>query len=319
MAPVLDVRVRAGDHVRTGDILVTLDARDVRDHALQATASAAAAEKALGQARTAQAAADAQHKLATAWHARITALHARNSATEQERDEANARLAAAAAAAEGSRAGIDVAEANLQAARAAAGAASTTESFTTIRAPFDALVTERLIDPGNMAGPGTPLLRLESVGARRVEATIDESRARFVGIGDHVEIVVDADSGESSPLQGIVSEVARLVAADRRAFLVKIALPSGTDVRTGSFARVRFGGATSRALVVPASAVRRQGQVTSVFVVEANTARLRLVQVGESRGEHVPILSGLEPGEFVIVHPPPQLVDGHPVSIGARQ
>ena len=65
--------------------------------------------------------AEAEHRLAAAWHTRITALHARNSATEQERDEADTRLATATARVAGARAAIEMVEANLTSARAAAG------------------------------------------------------------------------------------------------------------------------------------------------------------------------------------------------------
>ncbi len=156
VATIAGIRVKAGDRVRAGDVLITLDARDVTEHTGQARASAVAAEKTLAQARTEQSAAEAEHRLAAAWQKRIATLHARNSATDQERDEAEARLSAAAARLAGTQAGIEAAEAQLASARAAVGVATATESFTTVRAPFDGLVTERLTDPGNLAGTRHP-------------------------------------------------------------------------------------------------------------------------------------------------------------------
>ena len=315
VAPILDVRVRAGDRVRKGDVLVTLDARDAADHARQATAAAVAAEQALAQARTARAAAEADRRLAAAWQARINALHAKNSATAQERDEAEARLESATARAAGAQAGIDLAEANVTAARAASGAATTTESFSIIRAPFDALVTERLIDPGNLAAPGTPLVRVDSTTQRRVEVTVDEARAAFIQVGDRVDVLIERSSerDEELPLEGAVAEVARAIDAGQRAFTVKVTLPASEAARSGTFARVRFRGASRRVLLIPASAIRRQGQVASVFVVEEGMARMRLVQTGDTEREGVVVLAGVDAGETVVTSPPPQLVDGHPV------
>ena len=83
--------------------------------------------------------------------------------------------------------------------------------------------------------------------------------------------------------EGVVSEVARAVDVDQRAFTVKVALPLTVTARTGTFARVFFPGAPRRLLRVPATAVRRHGQVASVFVVQEGVARLRLVQVGTRR------------------------------------
>jgi multidrug resistance efflux pump len=198
VATIVGIGVKAGDRVRAGDVLVTLDARDVVEHAQQVRASALAAEKTLAQARTAQSAAEAEHRLATAWHTRIVALHARNSATDQERDEADARLTAAVARVAGAQAAIEVAEANLGSARSAVGAATATESYATVRAPFDGLVTERLTDPGNLAAPGVALLRMESAGTRQVHGRVDEARAAYVHPGDTVDVQMDG-VGEPAP------------------------------------------------------------------------------------------------------------------------
>jgi RND family efflux transporter MFP subunit len=319
VATIASVRVKAGDRVRAGDVLATLDARDVTEQTRQAQASALAAEQALAQARTEQRAAEAEHRLATAWHERIAALHARNSATDPARDVAEARLAAAAARLAGAQAGIEAANAHLASSRAAVGVVTATESFSTVRAPFDGLVTERLVDPGNLATPGVPLLRVDSDGARQVVVRVDEARASYVDPGDRVSIVIDALDGsdpDGTGFEGVVAEVARAVGADQRAFTVKVTVPGSVTARSGSFARVVFRGAPRRALLVPANAIRRHGQITSVFVVQEGTARLRLIQVGESSPQGVEVLAGLDAGESIVTAPLERLVDGARVTIG---
>jgi membrane fusion protein (multidrug efflux system) len=69
------------------------------------------------------------------------------------------------------------------------------------------------------------------------------------------------------------------------------------------------------ALLVPQSAVLERGQVRSVYVLEREIARLRLVTLGETRDNRREILSGLTAGETVIVAPPPLLSDGTRVAI----
>ena len=256
--------------------------------------------------------------MATAWQKRIAALHARNSATDQERDEAEARLSAVAARLAGTEAGIESADAHLASARAAVGVATATESFTTMRAPFDGLVTERLTDPGNLAAPGVPLLRIESDGARQVVVRVDEARAAYVHTGDRVTVLIDAaaEHGEDDKgLEGVVAEVARAVGADQRAFTVKVSLPSTVTARTGSFARVVLRGAPRQALLVPAHAIQRHGQVLSVYVVQDGVARLRLIRVGTSSSEGVEVLAGLDAGESIVVSPLTRLVDGADVTV----
>jgi RND family efflux transporter MFP subunit len=317
VATIVGVRVKAGDRVRAGDVLVTLDARDVIEHTAQARATAVAAEKSLMQARTELGAAEAEQRLATAWQKRIAALHARNSATDQERDEADARLAAAAARVAGVQAAIEGADAHLASARAAVGVATATESFLTVRAPFNGLVTERLTDPGNLAAPGVPLVRIESDGARQVVVRVDEARAAYVHPGDRVRVLagaLDEDLTGDEGTEGLVAEVARAVGSDQRAFTVKVTIPQ-TVTRSGSFARVVFRGAPRRVLLVPANAIQRHGQVSSVYVVQDGVAALRLIQVGASLPDGMEVLAGLDSGESIVTSPLQRLADGIRVTV----
>ena len=319
LASVLAVRVRAGDAVRTGDVLITLDARDLSAQARQASSTVTALEQALARARGEQRAAVAEQGLAAAWHQRVATLRDRNSATAQEFDEADARLAGATARVAAASAAVDQAAAALDASRAGAEAATTTQSFAVIRAPFAGVVTERLVDPGALATPGAPLLRMDADDGRRVEARVDESRAQFIRSGDRVQVALASTTSPDTDdvVNATVDEVARAVAADQRAFTVKVRLPMGVTPRTGTFARLRFTGAPRRALVVPATAVRRNGQVASVFVVADGVARLRLVQLGDESPGHVEIRAGLDAGEAVITPVPPVLTDGRKVTTGA--
>ena len=212
----------------------------------------------------------------------------------------------------------------MAAARAAADAATTTQSFGLVKAPFDGLVTERLTDPGNLASPGMPLLRLDSAGASHVEVRVDEARERYVREGDRVEVRFGEVAGTSRTVDGVVTEIARAVSADDRAFMVKVSLAGDSPTKTGTFARVRFRGASREALVVPSSTIRRQGQLSTVFVIEEGVARLRLLQTGHEGAEGVEVLAGLERGEVVVNAPPPGLTDGRRVvaqepATGVRQ
>ncbi len=114
---------------------------------------------------------------------------------------------------------------------------------------------------------------------------------------------------------GRVTEVARAVDSDTRTLLVTIALPSSPGGLTpGMFGRAAFAGSTRRLLTVPDGALVRSGQLTSVFVVDGERARLRFVNVGRSADGATEIRAGLSEGESVVVDPPPSLRDGTPVT-----
>ncbi|RPH77166.1 MAG: efflux RND transporter periplasmic adaptor subunit, partial [Candidatus Rokuibacteriota bacterium] len=278
-------------------------------------AGVAAAEQGVKAATTNRAAAEAGLGLAAATHRRIAELRGKNSATPSELDQAVSGLKAAESHVAGAQAGIQQAQAAAEAARAGLRAATVGASYAVITAPFDGIVTEKRVEVGNMATPGTPLLTVEDDRGFRLEVRVDESRVGDIDRTRPVDVVIDSlgASGARDWQPGRISEVAR--AADgAHAFLVKIDLPAGAALRSGMFGRARLGGRSRQALMVPASAIIRRGQLTSVFVVDKdNRARLRLVQLANTSGERAEVVAGLDSGERVVVKPGATLVDGAPV------
>jgi RND family efflux transporter MFP subunit len=311
LAPVRDVRVSPGDRVREGQTLVVLDGDDLAAGARAARSAAVAAEQGSKAAAAELMAAEAGLTLARASHDRVAGLEARRSATAQELDEATAALRSAEARVASASARASQAASAVESARAAGDQASTTNSFSTIAAPFDGTISEKLVEPGNLASPGMPLLRLEDTRGFRLEVRVDESRIGRIRNGDSVPVILG--TGATTSIAGTVVEVSRAVDADARAFLVKIALPDTRGLRSGEFGKARFGGTPRRALTVPSSAIVRRGQLTSVFVVEQGRARVRLVSLSESE-----VLAGLTESEVVILSPPPGVTDGRRVSAGGR-
>ena len=313
VAPIREVRVSPGDRVRPGQVLIVLDGRDLAAQARRAQASGLSAEQDVRAAEFERQGAEASLDLARATQARIAALHARRSATAQELDDATGALRAAESRAAGAAARARAAAAGVDGARAASEAAATTEAFSRLVAPFDGIVTGKMAEPGNLAAPGTPLLRIEDVRDFRLAVRVDESRIGRLAAGTAVPVTLDTGGGVPRIVGGTVTEVGRAVDADRRAVLVKIALPAGGDVRSGMFGRARFPAGPRQALSIPAAALTRRGQMTTVFVVENAVARLRLVSVSGSE-----VLAGLSAGEMVIVNAPPAVSDGRRVRVGGR-
>jgi RND family efflux transporter MFP subunit len=314
LAPVREVRVAPGERVRTGQVLIVLDGRDLDARARSTRAAALAADQDVAAATSEQQAADAALALARATHGRIVGLHARRSATAQELDDATGALRAAEARATGAGARLEAAKAGVQSARAATEETETTASFALVTAPFDGVITEKMVEPGNMAAPGTPLMRLEDTRGFRLDVRVDESRAGQISPGAVVPVSLDSGAGGAATMvNGTAAEIGRAVDADARAFLVKITLPDTPGLRSGTFGRAHFSGRTRRALTVPAGALVHNGQVTSVFVVEKDVARVRLVNVSGNE-----VLAGLSEGDLVVATPPSALADGHRVTGGGR-
>ena len=314
LAPVRDVRVAPGDRVRSGQVLIVLDGTDLAAQARSGRAAAEAADRSATAAASEQEAADAALVLARATHERIAGLNAKRSATAQELDDATGALRTAEARAAGAAARAQAARSAVDSARAASEAAGITESFASIAAPFDGVVTDKMVEPGNMAAPGTPLMRVEDTRGFRLDVRVDESRIGQVAPGAVVPVALDSGTGGVATIvSGTVSEIGRAVDADARAFLVKIALPQAAGLRSGMFGRAQFSAPARRAVTVPEGTIVRRGQMTSLFVVEQGIAHLRLVDARETE-----VLAGLSEGEVVVIAPPPTLTDGRQVTEGGR-
>lgn len=327
LAPVLELRVGPGTSVRRGQVLVRLEDRDLTAQQHRAVAGREAAEHGGRAAGAERDAARSALALAMAHHERISLLHVRQSATDDEFDRAVAGLRASTARVAAADARVAEAAAALAAASAGADAARAGASWAVITAPFDGVITEKLVEPGNMAAPGMPLLRMEEGGAMRVDVRLDESRAAGVTVGDEVDVLLDraADSvgiaiqafqstrTTGRRLTGCVSEIARAAEAGAHAFLVKIDLPPDLRAPSGTFAHVYFTGPSRNVLVVPRAALVRRGQLTSVYVVDGDRVRVRLVSVGDAAYGSVAgvleVLSGLDAGDRVVIDPPPGLRD----------
>ena len=316
LAPITDVRVRPGDRVRKGQILVTLDGRDLQSQAERASAAMRAAEQAGRAASADKQAAEAALTLARLSFDRIDGLYAKRSATRLELDEATAAIEAARARAAGADAHVAESTAALAAAQSAANAAAITASYAMIAAPFDGTISERFADPGAIAAPGAPILTIEDTSAFRLDVRIDEARAEQLAIGQTAD--VRFDSGEDLIIHARVAELSRIDSASH-AFLVKLDLPPSGGIRSGMFGRAMFSGPARSVLSAPARAIVRRGQLSFVFVVDADqVARLRPITIGAAFGDRVEVLAGLSDGDTLVAGPPPSLTDGARVT-GARQ
>jgi len=309
VAPIQTVHVRAGDRVRAGQILVTLDARELTANVERAAAAATAAAEASRAAESRLATAQAGLQLAAATHERIRSLHDKRSATPQELDQAVAALGSAEGQVQAARSDAAASAALRDAARAASDAAAVARSYAELAAPFDGMVADRLADPGSLAAPGLPLVVVEQSGTARLEVRLDESRAAWASAGQLAGIRLDGTSG-TNWVEAKVLEVGR-VDPSSHSFLIKLELPPGVSGRTGSFGRARFAGPARHTLVVPSASLIRRAGLTFVFTVDPESlARLRPVVAGAVVGDRTEVLAGVADGELVVVTPPASLTDG---------
>jgi membrane fusion protein (multidrug efflux system) len=268
LATIDDVRVRSGAEVAVGDVLVVLDARDL--------------EAGAQEAEQAHAAARARLVLAEREAERLAHLVAEGVATVQDSDRAAANLRVA-------RADVARAERALEAARIA-------KSHTEIHSPVAGRVVDRLAEPGDTATPGKPLLRIYDPSVLRVEAPVRESLAVKLHLGALLAVEVES---LDLRVEGAVDEIVPFAETGARTLLVKVRLPADARLYAGLFARLAIPAGERMRLLIPESAVVREGQLEQVEMADAaGAARLRVITTGERLSDgRIEVLSGLQEGE----------------------
>ncbi len=237
--------------------------------------------------------AEAQVALAEQTHGRVSRLAAQGAASQQELDQAVATLEAA--------------RAGLAEARAQAG-------YVEVTAPFAGVVSARMADPGDLAVPGRPVLRIQGAGATLVVADLPADAQGLVAPGTAVSV-----QGEGRAAGASVTRVVPALDPVSRRFRVEARIEGEAPWSPGEVVRLVLAGAGGGSRWVPEDAVVRRGQLAGVFAVESDTLRLRWLRLGRRVDDAVEILAGPEGTLTVVRRPDADLVDGQPVSGTTRE
>jgi multidrug efflux pump subunit AcrA (membrane-fusion protein) len=330
MGNIVAMKVREGDTVHAGQILLEIDSREARIQTQKSDAGLVEMNGALDEvdrrikaAESNRNAADANRQLATSTFHRYQQLLARQSISPQEFDEVRARDEVANAEAERAERMVQSLQAKrrqalarIDQAKADVAGSQVYSGYTRIAAPINGVVVSRQADVGYMAAPGAPLLTIESGNDYRLEVAVQESQINKINLRDQVRVQIDALGQQE--LAGTVVEIVPASDPASRTYLIKISIssPGGNQllIRSGLYGKARFVTGHTQALTIPRKAVVERGQLTSVYVVDqSGIARLRLVQTGKTYSDRVEVLSGLREGEQIVVDGVAAVSDGSQV------
>ena len=293
MAYVDQILVRPGDKVRAGQILVRLNSDDLK--AKQAQASA--------QYREAQAAT----RNAERDYNRFVTLHSQQSVSDKELENMELHKVSMQSKLEMAQQALSEVEAML--------------AYTDIRSPFSGVVAQKLVEKGNMAHPGMPLMVVEQPGKMEVRASVPENYVSHAKVGD--KVLVDVKS-LGCTLSGTISELSSSASLSGGQYTMKVDvdLSDRKDILSGMFVGIRLSGQPSatiqpsgRIWISQSSLVQRE-QLRGVYVVSPEgRALLRWVRLGKEEADRVEVLSGLGAGEQVVLVANGKLYNGRKVSV----
>jgi RND family efflux transporter MFP subunit len=312
MGPVTSVLVREGDAVKAGQVLLTLDERELAERRSAARAAVQESTHAKEEVARGVAAAQAQADVMQKTYERYAMLRDKKSVSPQEFDEVEAKQHAAQEGLAGVKAKQQQVSSMAERAQAESRAMETVAGYARVTAPFSGVVVRRMVEPGAMAAPGVPLLVVEATSQYRLEVTVDTAEANNVKRGTKARVELDALPGKN--FTGSVAEMEAGADTGSHTVRARIELPHDAAIRSGLFGRAWFARRKKKAIALPQAAILHRGQLHGVYVVDAEgIARLRMVTLGRSIGEKMEILSGLSEGERVVMDAANRELDGKKV------
>jgi len=267
---ILDIKVGPGDRVQAGQVLAVLDDAELRSRLGQAQEQVAALQAQLAQARS-----DYQ---------RFNALVERRVVPRREFDQVKARY--------------ETLQAQVQQAQQAVREAQANFRYGKVVSPANGLVAEKLVNVGDLATPGRPLFTIFNPQQMRLEAQVGEQYSFWLQVGAPVQVVITSLPWK---VDTVIEEVVAQAASDSRTFLVKARLPWHRELRPGLFGRLFFAGRNRDALLIPAAAVKKLGQLETVIVLTPAGPQTRQVRLGKEYEENVEVLAGLQAGEEILL------------------
>jgi RND family efflux transporter MFP subunit len=282
-ARILEIPKAEGDAVRRGDVLVRFEIPSSAGEVGKQQAEIGRAEARITNARAAQ--------------DRARDLFDRGVAARKEVEDAAKELADA--------------EADLKAAQAAASAAQTVANRSVVRATFDGVVARRAHNAGDNVEASSSDVVLRVVDPRRLEvlASVPVADAVAIKTGAAARIVGGAGATLKVAARPVAVQQGSVTVAIRLAFSGAAGYPVGAPVEVEIDRETH-----TDVVLVPSSAVVREGGETAVFVVSGNKASRRAVTLGLENGERAEIASGVKAGETVVTTGQNGLPDGAEIS-----
>jgi len=294
--------VDIGDRVHAGQVLAEIDAPELDQQIQQADAAVEQVQAAIEQAQANFAQAKANRDLARLTAERLQTLQQRGIVAQQDRDQAQAQLAAQDAGVQAAEKAIAAQRSNLNAAKSNAARLRVIDDYRQVKAPFDGVITVRSVDTGALVSTGTTqLYRLAQTRVLRTYVNVPQSSIGSVRVGQEATLTVSDFPGRT--FHGAVARTARALDPSTRTMLVEVDVPNADGTLfPGAFADVELVGTrASPPLVVPSTAIVFRADGAQLAVVGPDrTVHLQKVVVGRDYGDRVEILQGVDEGATVV-------------------
>ena len=292
MGYITKLNVKVGDHVNKGQVIGSISNTDIMAKRGQADAMIAEANAALASAKKD--------------YDRFTALYKQQSATAKELDNATLQYNAVKAKAAAAKEMRNEVNAQLE--------------YTTLTAPFSGTVTQKFVDAGSIANPGMPIVAIEQNDSYELTASVPETDIDAIKAGETVSVIIKS---ANKSFKGTVTQINQSSQYSGGQYIIKVSIPEAEKkgLFAGMYANLTLTKPNAdkseiSKVLVPSSSIINKDDLTGLFTVSANnTALLRWVRLGQTIGDNVEVISGLEKNEQFIVSSEGKLYNGASVIV----
>ncbi|MDC1105750.1 efflux RND transporter periplasmic adaptor subunit [Prolixibacteraceae bacterium] len=275
------LRVKPGDHVKKGQLLVKIDNKEL-------IASLTTAKASLEQTTS-------RLQLVEKNYGRMERLLTEESITQSEFDKVSLELQVSKEQQTQAKAQVEKVKSLLRESR--------------IVAPFDGVITNKYVSQGSYASPGHPILSIANTNVYNVVFFLPEEQHHLLTEGDICEVSVRGSNIQYGAKVTHIAATGKLHNGQIR--VVATILEKNHDLGDGIYATVILPNLKSQQIMIPASALVRHGALTGVFIVAENRrALLQWIRLGEVNKDKWCVISGLDEGTVIVNHPPVSLRDG---------
>ncbi|MDF2874841.1 MAG: mdtA 3 [Sporomusa sp.] len=282
-----EVLVQEGQQVKAGDPLVRMESVELANSARQA-----------GDAvRKAQ----VGYELALNDFNRYQMLYDKGAVSEQQLDNARAKL--------------KTAEADLSSAASNQSSAQQQYSYGVINSPVDGVIANKTATIGQVVSPGAALMVVQDINQVYAVINVEQKDLGRIKIGQKANVTVDAYAGKLFP--GVVEVMNPEAGAASRMFRTKIKVDNtGGELKPGMFANIQLTtGDSAKVLTVPQAAVVQKQGLYYVFILENDKAVRRQIEIGDISSNTIAVKAGVQPGEQVITSSVNRIKDGDAVKV----
>lgn len=305
-----------GDRVKPGQLLAEIEAPELDQQVNQARAALDQTRAALEQSSANLQQGQAQEQLAKVTADRWRNLQSKGVVSKQENDTYQSQWAAAQANVSALEKAVSSARSNIGAAQANLSRLTELQGYMKVSAPFAGVITVRNVDVGALVNDGSTLLfRLAQNDRLRTYVNVPQSDAASVHVGQPARLMISDLAGHR--FSGTVTRTANALDPTTRTLLTEVQVPNSDGLLLpGMYAEVDL--TTPRRnppLLIPGDTLVVRSNGPQVGVVGADhIVHFQLLQLGRDFGDKIEVLSGIEPGQQVVVNPGDTVQEGAKVN-----